>query len=281
MVCVQRLRGCADQRQQSWGRIAGLAGVRRGSALLSGRRRRGGSSGYLVPSQAGHNGWRRRRSKRWWVIRWTGLRRSIPGGCTPHTGERHLQPGDQRGFCHHRHYRVSRQQRGAALCADTNGNYYPAGVYLGGTANTVVRAIDGSVAELINWANVSANTGANHVGGGVVNLSSGGGGGFCEPGSFPDPHQPGGGDSRRGGLADPALSASSYYSNNSAVYELPAGNYTVVFRAAAGTYAATNATLNVVGGQAVTLNITYAAATGPTVPGSLARPLPRGCCSSS
>ncbi|MGO9199269.1 MAG: Ig-like domain-containing protein [Limisphaerales bacterium] len=166
---------------------------------------------------------------------------------------------------------------GGPLCVQyTNGNYYPAGVYLGGTANTVVRAIDGSVAELINWANVSANTGANHVGGGVVNLSSGGGGGLLEPGSFQILISPAAAIAAGAAWQIAALSASSYYSNNSAVYELPAGNYTVVFRAAAGYVTPTNATLNVVGGQAVTLNITYAAATGPTVPGLLAPAIAKG-----
>jgi hypothetical protein len=74
---------------------------------------------------------------------------------------------------------------GGPLCVQyTNGVYYPAGVYIGGTANTIVRAIDSSVADLINRANVTANTGAIHSGGGVINLVAGAGGignpGFLE-----------------------------------------------------------------------------------------------------
>ena len=55
---------------------------------------------------------------------------------------------------------------GGPLCVqDTNGNYYPAGVYLGGTENSIVRVIDGDVANLINDANVTGNTGATHSAG--------------------------------------------------------------------------------------------------------------------
>jgi hypothetical protein len=167
---------------------------------------------------------------------------------------------------------------GGPLCVQpTNGgNYYPAGVYLGGTANTVVRAIDGSVADLINRANVSANTGANHVGGGVVTVTGGGGGSLLDVGSFQILLSPAAAIAAGGAWQITALSASTYYSNNSAVYELPAGNYTVVFRAAAGYITPANATVNVVGGQAVTLNITYAAGGTPTVPGLAAPAIARG-----
>ena len=57
----------------------------------------------------------------------------------------------------------------------TNDTYYPAAVYLGGSAQTIVRAIDGGVADLINRADVTANTGVNDTGGGVVLLTSGAG----------------------------------------------------------------------------------------------------------
>ena len=166
---------------------------------------------------------------------------------------------------------------GGPLCVQyTNGNYYPAGVYLGGTANTVVRAIDGAVADLINRANVTANTGANHVGGGVVTVTSGGGGSLLEPGSFQIILSPTGAIAAGAAWQIAALSATNYYSSNSAVYELPAGSYTVMFHAAAGYLTPTNATLNVVGGQTVTLNITYVAASSSTVPRLVAPAIAKG-----
>jgi hypothetical protein len=53
----------------------------------------------------------------------------------------------------------------------TNGHYYPAAIYLGGSAQTRVRAIDGEVVDLINRAEASASAGGNHTGGGVITIS--------------------------------------------------------------------------------------------------------------
>jgi len=50
------------------------------------------------------------------------------------------------------------------LCVQfTNDTLLPAAVYLGGSAQTIVRAIDGGVADLINRADVTANTGDNNT----------------------------------------------------------------------------------------------------------------------
>jgi len=53
----------------------------------------------------------------------------------------------------------------------TNGVYYPAGIYLGGGAQSLVRAIDGEVVDLINRADASSNGGGNFTGGGVITIS--------------------------------------------------------------------------------------------------------------
>jgi hypothetical protein len=63
------------------------------------------------------------------------------------------------------------------LCVQhTNGTYFPAAVFLGGSEQTIVRAIDGAVADLINRADVTANTGDNNTGGGVILIQVGSGG---------------------------------------------------------------------------------------------------------
>jgi hypothetical protein len=49
-----------------------------------------------------------------------------------------------------------------------DGNYYPAGIFLGGSAQTLVRAIDSDVVDLINRAEISANEAGNSTGGGVA-----------------------------------------------------------------------------------------------------------------
>jgi hypothetical protein len=62
---------------------------------------------------------------------------------------------------------------GGPLCVQYNGTYYPAGIYLGTENNeSVVRAIDSPVVDLITNANAAANgdLGTNNASGGVITL---------------------------------------------------------------------------------------------------------------
>jgi hypothetical protein len=69
---------------------------------------------------------------------------------------------------------------GGPLCVKyTNGIFYPAGIYLGGSAQATVRAIDSAVADLINRAEISSYTGDNSTGGGVIRISPFAGAGAC------------------------------------------------------------------------------------------------------
>jgi hypothetical protein len=54
-----------------------------------------------------------------------------------------------------------------------DGNFYPAGIYLGGSAETIVHAIDSQVIDLMNRAEASSNGGANNSGGGIVQVNEG------------------------------------------------------------------------------------------------------------
>lgn len=56
---------------------------------------------------------------------------------------------------------------GGPLFVDTDNTFYPAAIYLGGTAQTLVRVIDAGVVDLINRSDISANGGANNVNGGA------------------------------------------------------------------------------------------------------------------
>lgn len=61
---------------------------------------------------------------------------------------------------------------GAPLCVQAgNGAYYPAAVYLGGTGQTVVRAIDSDVVELISYADASSGDGVGANGGQTSTLT--------------------------------------------------------------------------------------------------------------
>ena len=61
---------------------------------------------------------------------------------------------------------------GGPLCVHyQGGSFYPAAIYLGGSGQTVVRAIDSQVIELFNRAEVSGNGGDNNTGGGITHTS--------------------------------------------------------------------------------------------------------------
>lgn len=65
-----------------------------------------------------------------------------------------------------------------------DGKYYPAAIYLGGASQTLVRAIDSQVVDLINRAEISGNGGGNNTGGGVALWSPGLTGSPFVPGLF-------------------------------------------------------------------------------------------------
>src|SRR5207247_2590874 len=54
-----------------------------------------------------------------------------------------------------------------------DGRYYPAAIYLGRSDQTLVRAIDSDVVDLINRAEDSGRGAGNHTGGGVALWESG------------------------------------------------------------------------------------------------------------
>jgi MBG domain (YGX type)/Calx-beta domain/PKD domain len=62
---------------------------------------------------------------------------------------------------------------GGPLCVQyTNGTYYPAGIYLGGSGDARVREIDGEVAALINAADITSYTGTNNDSSGAAPFPS-------------------------------------------------------------------------------------------------------------
>ena len=64
-------------------------------------------------------------------------------------------------------FRSTGGNSGGALNVRFNSVFYPAGIYLGGTGQSVVRVIDRDVVDLINRAELTANTGDNNNSGGV------------------------------------------------------------------------------------------------------------------
>ncbi len=62
---------------------------------------------------------------------------------------------------------------GGPLFVEENSAFYPAGVFLGGTAQCLVRVIDGDAVDLINRGETSGNGGDNNVGGGISLVAPG------------------------------------------------------------------------------------------------------------
>jgi hypothetical protein len=61
---------------------------------------------------------------------------------------------------------------GGPLCVRYQGGaYYPAAIYLGGGAQSLVRAIDGDIITMFNRAEISSTGGTNDVGGGITDSS--------------------------------------------------------------------------------------------------------------
>ena len=158
-----------------------------------------------------------------------------------------------------------------------NGNFYPAAIYLGGSQETVVRAIDSHVIDLMQRAEVSGHGGANDSSGGIVQVDQGitGASGYAlgsltvnllpsgvsGPGTYwqlLDQNQVAVGGQRNSGDTAPGLA--------------PGLVYTVQYAARPGYVAPASKTLTVTAGSTVTINGTYSpaapiftSATGATV----------------
>lgn len=135
-------------------------------------------------------------------------------------------------------------------------NFFPAGIFLGGSGQTLVRGIDSDVVDLINRAEISGNGGGNSTGGGVTLLV---------PGVTAQPFGTGlltvnlgNAGSQGGGWRISQNTATNFVTNASATVALiSGGNYNLEFRAAPGLVAPTNRTIRVAINQTVIVNGSY------------------------
>jgi len=112
-----------------------------------------------------------------------------------------------------------------------DGSYYPAAIYLGGTQQTVVRAIDGDVAGLIGFAEASASANAGNTGGELTDEESIGNGNplagdievIIEPAS-----------ARQAGAGWRIQAGSPYLSSGASLTDLSPNTYTVGFASVPG-----------------------------------------------
>ena len=144
---------------------------------------------------------------------------------------------------------------GGPLCVQLEGgNYYPAAIYLGGSAQTVVRAIDSQVLDLFNRAEVSANGGGNNTGGGIVQVNTPIGSSYS-PASvivniLPPEATSAGAQWKLGSTATPNTSSTRLDS-------LSATTYNLVFTSVSGFIKPATSSLTLSGGALSTITATY------------------------
>lgn len=145
---------------------------------------------------------------------------------------------------------------GPLFVQHTSGKYYPAAIYLGGSAQTVVRAIDSAVVDIISRAEVSANGGPNNTGGGITHTSVTGFGTSGQPGALVVHLEPL--SAHMAGAGWRLTPETSNRTSGSQKSGLSAGVYTLELAIAAGFQTPAPQSVTISGGQITTLTFTYA-----------------------
>ncbi|MFO1485837.1 MAG: Ig-like domain-containing protein [Verrucomicrobiaceae bacterium] len=152
--------------------------------------------------------------------------------------------------------RSSGGNSGGPLCVQfQNGSYYPAAIYLGGTNQTVVRAIDSAVIDLFNRAETSGNGGANNTGGGITHTSVSVYGSASNPGALKVLIEPAGAVSAGAGWR--LSPETSYRVNGAQKSGLNPGTYVLQMKTVSGYDAPASASVTVSGGVLTTVTYSY------------------------
>ncbi|MCX6874522.1 MAG: hypothetical protein NTW21_12065 [Verrucomicrobia bacterium] len=146
---------------------------------------------------------------------------------------------------------------GGPLCVQhDNGNYYPAAIYLGGSGQTVVRAIDSQVIELFNRASISGDGGDNNTGGGITHSGSTAIGTAATPGAIKVIIQPAAAAAAGAG-AWRLSPETSYRLSGAQKNGLNAGNYILQLKEVSGYQVPAQQTVSISRGQLLELTFTY------------------------
>jgi uncharacterized repeat protein (TIGR03803 family) len=152
-----------------------------------------------------------------------------------------------------------------------DGRYYPAAIYLGGTSQTRVRAIDSDVITLFDSAEESSNTGQNSTNGGVLQVNAS----TAAPSSGTLTVTLNPAEARTAGAGWRIGSGSFLDSGQSRAF-LSAGSYEVSFRSIAGYRTPSIRSTVVAGGSTTTLVVEYSSALPPVITGPVLVRLIRG-----
>jgi hypothetical protein len=152
---------------------------------------------------------------------------------------------------------------GGPVCVQyDDGKYYPAAVYLGGTTQTRVRAIDSDVIRLFDSAEESSNTGQNSTNGGVpqVNASAS----VPASGTLTVTLNP---PEVRNAGAGWRIGSGAFQSSGQSQSFLSSGSYQLSFRSVAGYRTPTVRNADVSGGGTTAVTVSYLAARPPVITG--------------
>jgi hypothetical protein len=145
---------------------------------------------------------------------------------------------------------------GGPLCVQYQGaSYYPAGIYVGGTNQSAVRAIDSGVIDLFTRAEISGNGGDNNTGGGITHSSFTTIGSATQPGILKviiDPPA-----ARTAGAGWRLKPETSYRLSSTQKTGLNAGSYILQLKTVSGFQAPAEPTVVIAGGQLKEITFTY------------------------
>ena len=139
----------------------------------------------------------------------------------------------------------------------SNGFYFPAAIYLGGSGQTVVRAINSEVVELFNRAEVSGNGGNNNTDGGITHTSVTSFGNATVPGVLKVIIEPAA--ARTAGAGWRLKPESSYRLSGTQKTGLSPGTYIMQLTTVSGFQAPAPQSVIVTGGQLKEVTFTYLA----------------------
>jgi hypothetical protein len=145
---------------------------------------------------------------------------------------------------------------GGPLCVQRDGGtYYPAGIYVGGTTQGTVRAIDSNVIDLFSRAEVSGNRGGNNTGGGITHSSFTSIGSATQPGALKVTIQPAA--ARTAGGAWLLQPESSYRLSETQKVGLNPGTYVLQLKTVSGFQVPAEQPILITGGELQDLTFTY------------------------
>ncbi len=157
---------------------------------------------------------------------------------------------------------------GGPVCVQyDDGRYFPAAIYLGGTTQTRVRAIDSDVITLFDSAEESSTTGQNSTNGGSTQTNNSLG--STPSGMLTVTIEP---QAARAAGAGWRIGSGAFLTSGQSKPYLSAGDYTVTFKSIEGFQTPSTRTVTVEAGKTVRIAITYSLPSTAGAPSAVAVP---------